>query len=49
MTAVTIDNICDACESEAKPCAEPCDAWYDTLAGSPPDFGIVNDKEGDKK
>lgn len=47
---ITVENICDACErDEMKPCTEPCAAWYDTLAGHPPDFGIVNGKEGGAK
>ena len=46
MTKITVENICEACEREdMKPCVEPCAEWYDTLAGSPPDLGIVNNKE----
>ena len=27
----TVENICDACESEDKPCKEPCEEWYELL------------------
>lgn len=28
---LTINNICAACESNRKPCVEPCDVWYRCL------------------
>ncbi len=30
---ITVDNICDVCESSSKPCKQPCDVWYDCLEG----------------
>lgn len=37
---LTIENICTACESNKKPCIEPCDVWYRCL-----EQGAVDDKE----
>jgi hypothetical protein len=28
---ITIENICEACESRKKPCPSPCRLWYKLL------------------